>query len=370
MMKKIVAMMLCLMMVLSVTACGKNGKNKSQETADKKTEKPAACDIMTIKKYKGLEVQKVDPVAVTDEDVENSIRTTMQSMEMSKSKEVKKGKAEDGDIATIDFEGKKDGVAFDGGTAQDYALTLGSNSFIPGFEEGVIGHKVGETFDLDLTFPEDYNNADLAGQPVVFTVTIKKLTKVTYPELTDEVATKLNGDTPITVAAYKAQVMAELEKNNQASLDAVKSNLVWDALMKGCVVEAYPEKDLEEEESNLVESVQYQAYMYGYQSVDQFVLDMTGQRIDVYIKNTLKQRYAIEIIAYEQNLNVSEEAYQEGLKKYAEESGYDSSDPEKLAEFEQTSTKEYIKERLQYDLVTEYLLANCKWVEKTEEATE
>lgn len=98
--------------------------------------------------------------------------------------------AKNGDETVIDFVGKKDGVAFDGGTGKDYKLTLGSNQFIPGFEDGVVGHSKGETFDLDLTFPADYGSADLAGAKVVFTVTLNSVLESTLPELDDELAKK------------------------------------------------------------------------------------------------------------------------------------------------------------------------------------
>lgn len=349
--KRILAILLCALMMVSMVACGKKKEEASKE--------PEACKIMKIGKYVGLEIDAITLSEATEDDVTNSIRTTMDSMKLSKSKDVKKGKVEDGDIATIDFVGKKDGKEFEGGSSKDYALTIGSNSFIPGFEEGIIGHKVGDKFDLDLTFPEDYGNADLAGQAVVFTVTVKKLTKVTYPELTDEIATKLNGGTAITVDAYKAQVKKELDENNATSMESMKSNAVWEALMKECKVDAFPEKDLQAEEEELNASVSYQAYMYGYQSVDEFILAATGQRIDVYIKNALKQKYAIEIIAYEQGMKLTEEEYQSKLKEYAEMSGYDSSNAESLAEFEKSSTREYIEERALYEKVTDYLLENC-----------
>lgn len=120
--------------------------------------------------YKGLELSIAKQTEVTDEDVENiAIQTYNQ---MGAKSNVEKTVVESGDTVNIDFEGKKDGVAFDGGTSQGYNLTIGSGSFIDGFEDGLIGVNVGDTVDLNLTFPEGYQNADLAGQDVVFTVTV------------------------------------------------------------------------------------------------------------------------------------------------------------------------------------------------------
>ena len=127
-------------------------------------------DYVTITKYKGVEIDKVDADAVSDNDVEAQINSVLQSK--STTTEVTDRAAQTGDTVTIDYEGKKDGVAFDGGTATDAQLTLGSGQFIDGFEDGVVGHNIGDTFDLDLTFPENYGNEDLAGQAVVFTLSL------------------------------------------------------------------------------------------------------------------------------------------------------------------------------------------------------
>ena len=347
--RRVLSIILCIVMVAAMAACGKKEEKKA----------PEACEIMTIKKYVGLKISPTTNVEATDADVENSIKSSMDAMKLSTSKELKKGTVENGDIALIDYVGKKDGKEFEGGSAKDYSLTIGSNTFIPGFETGVIGHKKGETFDLNLTFPEDYNNADLAGQAVVFTVTIKGITRVTYPELTDEVATTLNADTAITVDEYKAQVKNDLIVANKEALESQKKSLIWDALMKECDVYAFPEEHLQKEEEELTSNMYYMAYQYGYQSVDAFVLDYYGVRTDVVIKNMLRQQYAIEIIAYEQELELTEEEYQKKLKEYAEQYGYDTSSEEKLAEFEESITRESLEETLLYEKVTEYLLDNC-----------
>ena len=141
-------------------------------------------DYVTITKYKGVEIDKVDSTKVSDDDVESQINSVLQSK--ATTTEVTDRAAHNGDTVTIDYEGKKDGVAFDGGTATDAQLTLGSGTFIDGFEDGVVGHNIGDTFDLDLTFPENYGNEELAGQAVVFTVTLKAISQTDVPELTDE----------------------------------------------------------------------------------------------------------------------------------------------------------------------------------------
>jgi trigger factor len=129
--------------------------------------------------------------------------------------EVKRA-AKDGDEVVIDFVGKKDDVAFDGGTAKDYTLVLGSNQFIPGFEEGIVGHEIGETFDLDLAFPKDYHAKDLAGTKVTFTVTLNKIQESKLPEVNDEFAAKVGPFT--SVSELKADIKKELLKQKETSI--------------------------------------------------------------------------------------------------------------------------------------------------------
>ena len=169
-------------------------------------------DYVTITKYKGVEIDKVDADAVSDNDVEAQINSVLQSK--STTTEVTDRAAQTGDTVTIDYEGKKDGVAFDGGTATDAQLTLGSGQFIDGFEDGVVGHNIGDTFDLDLTFPENYGNEDLAGQAVVFTVTLKGISQTDVPELTDEFVQSVS-DTSKTVEEYKKEIKKSLKKNGK-----------------------------------------------------------------------------------------------------------------------------------------------------------
>lgn len=139
-------------------------------------------------------------------------------------KEVKRA-AEDGDETTIDFVGKRDGVAFDGGTAKDYGLTLGSHQFIPGFEEAIVGHKPGETFDIELTFPKDYHSADLKGAKVTFTVTLKSIKEIDPPKLDDAFAAKAG---PFkTMDELKADIKRELtDQKEREAREKLKDDLV------------------------------------------------------------------------------------------------------------------------------------------------
>ena len=166
--------------------------------------------------YKKLDV-KADKVEVKDAEVEDTIERIRAGF--AEKNEVDR-KAQEGDEVVIDFIGKKDDVPFDGGTGTDYTLKLGSNQFIPGFEEGVIGHKAGETFDLNLEFPKDYHAKDLAGQKVVFTTTLKKVIEIALPEANDELAKK----------AGEFKTLKELKENIKSEIETQKEREVGDKL--------------------------------------------------------------------------------------------------------------------------------------------
>lgn len=166
--------------------------------------------------YKKLKA-KAQTVKVEAKDVDEIIERMQQNF-VDKT-EVKRA-AQEGDEAIIDFVGKKDGVAFDGGSAKDFALKLGGGQFIPGFEEGVVGHKAGEIFDLDLEFPKDYHAENLAGAKVVFSVTLHKVNELKLPELNDEFAAKCGPFTDIKElkADIKREITAQKEREAKEKL--------------------------------------------------------------------------------------------------------------------------------------------------------
>ncbi len=166
--------------------------------------------------YKKLKA-KPQAVKVEAKDVDEIIERMQQNF-VDKT-EVKRA-AREGDEAIIDFVGKKDGVAFDGGSAKDFALKLGGGQFIPGFEEGVVGHKAGETFDLDLEFPKDYHAENLAGAKVVFSVTLHKVNELKLPELNDEFAAKCGPFTDVKElkADIKREITAQKEREAKEKL--------------------------------------------------------------------------------------------------------------------------------------------------------
>ena len=186
----------------------------------------AVIDIVpavTLGNYKKLKAKR-DVKEVSKKDLDEVIDRLKQNL--ADKKEVKR-EAKLGDETVIDFVGKKDDEAFDGGTAKDYPLTLGSASFIPGFEEAIVGHKVGDEFDVPLTFPKDYHAEHLKGQKVVFEVKLNKVTEVVLPELDDELAKKVGPFT--TVKELTDDIRRELSAQNERHAeDKYKDDLVQD----------------------------------------------------------------------------------------------------------------------------------------------
>ncbi|GAB2020950.1 trigger factor [Pseudolactococcus yaeyamensis] len=184
--------------------------------------------------YKNLEVSVDVKKDVTDADVDAKIEAAQKNLAELV---IKEDVAENGDTVVIDFEGKVDGVAFDGGTAQNHSLELGSGSFIPGYEEQLVGHKAGETVEVTVTFPEDYQAEDLAGKEAVFTTTIHEVKAKEVPELDDELAKDIDEEVE-TLAELKAKYKAQLteEKETQYT-DAVETAAIEAAVANAEIVE-------------------------------------------------------------------------------------------------------------------------------------
>lgn len=183
--------------------------------------------------YKGIEV-KISSRQVSDQDVEQEIQRLLSQKSQLVEKE---GPVANGDVTTIDFKGLKDGVAFEGGTAEGYQLEIGSGAFIPGFEEQMIGMEKGETRDLNLTFPENYGAADLAGADVVFQVTVHHIASKVESQLDEEFVKSFQIPDVETIEDFKNKVKESLENQNVQALNAEKENKVLGVLIENSDVE-------------------------------------------------------------------------------------------------------------------------------------
>jgi trigger factor len=214
--------------------------------------------------YKKLGVRQ-EKVKVEPKDVDDVLGRMQEGL--SEKKAIKRA-AKSGDEVIIDFTGKKDGVAFEGGTAKDYALKLGSNSFIPGFEEGIVGKQPGETFDLPLKFPKTYHVADLAGADVVFTTTLKKVNELVLPELDDAFATKADKRFA-SLKDLKADIRQEIERQKEReALDKLKDELVGRLIEKSDVPAP---QVLLDDQARSIEQDMTQNLMYQGLTIEQYI---------------------------------------------------------------------------------------------------
>ena len=269
-------------------------------------------EVVTLGEYKGLELEKtVRPV--TDEQVDVEIETDLSVT----TEDAGDGPVESGDIAVIDYEGKKDGVAFDGGTAEDYPLEIGSGTFIPGFEDGVIGMMKGETKDIDLTFPENYGNEDLAGQDVVFTVTLKSVERI--PELSDEWV-KENTDAE-TIDEYKAQVREKLEKEAESDADTDLRAAAFQKIVENSTFNEIPEKDIEPGEKYQREYVESMAGYFGMELEDMlaaqgYTMEQFDEECRAYGEDQAKTMYVLEAIREAENIEITDDDAAEIMQPY------------------------------------------------------
>ena len=259
-----------------------------------------------IKDYLGIKVEK-EVAPVTDEDVNKEIETVRERN--SREIEVTDRAAEMGDTAVIDFEGFCDGVAFEGGKGTDYALKLGSGSFIPGFEEQVAGKNIDEEFDVNVTFPTEYHAEDLAGKEAVFKCKIHAITKVELPALDDDFAKDVSDFD--TFDEYKADLKAKIEKRHEANADAAVEEKLVEALIEKLEADI-PEAMFVAETENFVRDYDNRLRSQGldlnmYFKYTGMTIENLREQMRPQAERQVKARLALEKIAVLENLEATEE---------------------------------------------------------------
>lgn len=293
--------------------------------------------------YKKLKAKKV-ATKVEAKDIDEIIERMRTGM--AEKKEVKR-EAKDGDETTIDFVGKKDGVAFDGGTGKDYTLVLGSNTFIPGFEEGIVGKKPGETFDIELTFPKDYHAADLKGQKVVFTTTLQAVKEQNLPELNDEFAAKAGPFT--SVKEMKDDIKRELT----AQKDREATEKLKDELVKELVsVSKVPTPEiLIKDQAESIERDMTQNLMYQGLTLDQYLenkgFESKEKWLETEVKEAAESRVKAGLVLAELSKVEKIEATNKELDEHVElyKKQY-ANNPQMVAQFDQPEARRDIANRL------------------------
>lgn len=375
--KKSLLLVLILIMALAFTGCGgssgstsddegkeNTGENNSGDTSlDDSTVVSEFSDwseYLNLGVYEELVLNQPD-LRVTDGDIDDAINA---SLELTATNEqIKKGKVKDGDTVNIDYEGKKDGVAFGGGTAQGYDLTIGSKKFIDGFESGLIGVEVGKTVDLNLTFPETYDNTELAGQDVVFTVKVNYINgEKKLPKLTDEwVANNSSGGSK-TVEEYRNEIKEQIEKSNQEKIESELKDQMVEALLIIGGVSSYPDDLVKKYRDQTDETTK--SYAESYQmEVEDFISTYYGMTEEEYeeeadksAKESAARKMIYETIALRENLTYTQGDLNKKELEIAQRYGYDDVSAFESAmgvshEEVMDDVKDYILEELVLDFI-------------------
>ena len=297
---------------------------------------------VVVKKYKGLNV-KPGKVEVTDEEVNHELGHLLERYTELVVKE--EGKVENGDIAVIDFEGFKDGVAFDGGKGENYSLEIGSNTFIPGFEDQVIGMSTGEEKDLNVTFPEEYGAADLAGQAVVFKVKVNEIKQKVARELDEEFFEDLGMEGINSEETLKEQIKESIKAQKDMEVENKYVDDLLEAVAKNVEVDV-PQAMVDEETDHLIGRFEEQMKMQGisldlYYQFTQSNEEALRSQMEKEAYNNVLYRLMLEQIMTEEKIEVTKEE----AEKEAEE----------LAKKYQMDKDEFLKQfggiaMVQYDL--------------------
>ena len=321
-----VAIMLALCLCMLCGCKNKETKKKTDDSSDKSTSDTTVAtyddvygdknfrdslslfqyddfsQYITLAEYKGREYP-ASLAVISDDEITNYINALLEQSELGTAKEVTGRAVKNGDTVNIDFEGKKDGVAFEGGTSKGYDLVIGSNSFIEGFESGLIGANVGQTLDLNLTFPESYHNADLAGKPVVFTVTVNSIKETVMPELTDKIVTQVS-KTSKTVDEFKAEIRTLLESDVNFSI----LNEIFPKVLEESKFISLPEKEVKFFTDYVLNDYVNQ---YGVSAEDETIAAMAKEQGESLVKYYLMYFSIVE----KEGLSVSDSEYKDAFNE-------------------------------------------------------
>lgn len=342
-----------------LTGCGKKVDGVDQQGMIDKY--AAYCDLPD---YKGLEYKETKST-VTDADVKNKIDSLLQ--QYATKTQVKEGTVADGDNVNIDFVGSIDGVEFEGGNSNGagYDLTLGSGSMIPGFEDGIVGHKVGETFNIKATFPENYGKDELNGKEADFKITINYLTQTELPEYNDAFVASYTDAT--SILEYEDSVRKDLVEQYEQSDKSQNESAIMQVLVEKTTYNEYPQQEMQDLIDKSIAQQEQAASSYGY-SLGDYVTARYGfsdedsfrQYIQGLAEDFIKEKIAVCAVAKDTGITVTKEEVDNYKKKIMDYYSYE--DESKLEE-------NYSSEDIVYyalaEKVVDFLLENGKGVEAT-----
>lgn len=342
-----------------LTGCGKKVDGVDQQSMIDKY--AAYCDLPD---YKGLEYEETKST-VTDADVKTKIDSLLQ--QYATKTQVKEGTVKEGDNVNIDFVGSIDGEEFEGGNSNGagYDLTLGSGGMIPGFEDGIIGHKVGETFNIKATFPENYGKDELNGKKADFKVTINYITETELPEYNDAFVASYTDAT--TILEYEDSVRKDLVEQYDKSDKSANESAVMQVLVEKTTYNEYPEKEMQDLIDKSISQQEQAASQYGY-SLGDYVTARYGfksesdfrEYVQGLAEDYMKEKIAVCAVAKDAGITVDKAEVDDYKKTIMDYYGYDD---------ESSLEKNYTSEDLVYyalaQKVVDYLLENGKGVQAT-----
>lgn len=380
----------CLGMAVLLCACGK-GSTESTEAASSETETaqseavsetvaetedtnvyPYEYDVESMVKlgeYKGLTYTETD-VSVSDDEVESQINSTLTAH--ATAEQITDRAVEDGDTVNIDFEGKIDGETFDGGTASGASLTIGSGTFIDGFEDGLIGVKPGDKTTLKLKFPDEYKtNADLSGKDVTFDVTVNYIKgDDIVPELDDDFVKGLNIDDVSNVKEYRAYVKSQLQANKESEAEKSKQSELLQQAVDNAEIKEIPEELVTQYATQYTDYYKQYASYFGLELSDFLTQYMNqteeefNQSAEDYGKERAGYMLVVSAIAKAEKVDV-DALYDEKVAQYAEQSGYADA-----ATLEKDYSKRYLNQIIINEEVQNILEENAKAVAPAETESE
>ena len=307
-------------------------------------------------KYKGVKVEKAD-TEVTDEEVDKEIDKERESN--ARNIDVTDRAVKDGDIVTLDFEGFVDGTAFEGGKGENYPLTIGSGTFIPGFEEQLVGAEIGKETEVNVTFPEDYQAEDLKGKAAVFKCTVKEIKEKELPTLDDEFASEVSEFE--TLAEYKADIRGRLEERKAKAAREAKEAAVIEEIIKDSDMEI-PEAMIETQQRQMIDEFAQRIQMQGLTLEQYFQFtgasyDQMIERVKPQAEKRIQSRLVLEAVAAAEKIEATEEDYEEELKSMAE--AYQM-EVDKVKELLPEKSVQQIKEDIAVKKAAEFVVDNAK----------
>ena len=309
--------------------------------------------------YKGITVEYAAKT-IGDKDVDKKLETLR---EQNARYETVEREAQNGDKVIIDYSGSVDGVKFDGGTAEEQTLDLGSGMFIPGFEEQVEGMKAGEEKDIEVTFPEEYHAKELAGKKAVFAVKLHEVKNKELPELDDEFAKDVSEFD--TLAEYRESILKELNEQNDKNTETAKENALIEAVVNNANVdipECMIDNQIDYQLQDMANSLMYQGLdMDTYMKYLGTTIEEMKKQMKPGAEKQVKSQLVMQAVLENENIDAEEEDVKEFFKPRAEKEG---KSVEEVLEGIKDAEMEYIKDRVKFDKMLKLLSDNAKFEEK------